>query len=179
MNQKTIGMIIVIFSIMLAIFVAMAKDTQDKQIDMFIMDEGTCFLEDGTCLHEDNKSTIYLTGWILAGIMLSFGIYLLAFDDSKLILEKQEKISSQLVEVKQEEKKKDEFKAFLSAFNDDKKTLLKLIHENERITQSTLRFKSSMSKAHVSGLLKELVKDNHVSRKPKGKTYELFLVKKF
>lgn len=179
MNQKTIGLVIIIFSLFLAIFVAAAKDTQDKQIDMYIMQEGTCYLEDGTCLHQDTQNSIYFIGWILSAIMMSFGIYLLAFDSSKKILENQERISSQLVQVKEEDKKKDEFKAFLSAFSEDKQKILRLIHDHEGITQSTLRFKSSLSKAHLSGLVRELEKENHISRKVKGKTYELYLVKNF
>ena len=87
MDQKAIGIIIIFFSLMLAIFVGVVKDKQDRQIDMYIIDQGTCYLEDGTCLHQDTENSIYIIGWIIAAIMGSFGIYLLSFDSSKKILE--------------------------------------------------------------------------------------------
>ena len=59
------------------------------------------------------------------------------------------------------------------------KDVIKAIKENEGITQSTLRFKTNFSKATLSQHLKKLEERKFISRTPKGKTKQVFLVKKF
>jgi ribosomal protein S25 len=172
MNQKQIGYILLVIGVALAISTFLLKVSEDRKIDAFIKDTGTCYLSDGTCLHDDRDFTLYIFGWIISAGLIFFSIYLIIFDRTqKVLAEHQEKVSSALKEAKQ----KDEFSAFLSAFDEDNKKILKIIHENEGITQSTLRFKSGLSKAHLSELLQSLEKKGIVARKPKGKTYELFL----
>jgi ribosomal protein S25 len=172
MNQKQIGYILLSIGILLAVAVFMMKGAEDKKINAFIKDTGTCYLSDGTCLHDDRDFTLYIFGWILSSALVFFSVYLIVFDKTqKVLAEHQEKVSEALKEAKH----KDEFSVFLSAFDDDNKKILKIVHENEGITQSTLRFKSGLSKAHLSELLQSLDKKGIIARKPKGKTYELFL----
>lgn len=68
MNQKQIGVILLIIGIALSIFVYLAKVREDKHIEIMIQQSGTCFLTDGTCLHADRDFTLYIFGWVLSEI---------------------------------------------------------------------------------------------------------------
>jgi len=68
MNQKHIGIIVLIIGIILATFVGLIKAQEDNYIEDVIMETGSCFLSDGTCLHRDRNLTLY----ILARSMLSY-----------------------------------------------------------------------------------------------------------
>lgn len=172
MNQKQIGYILLVVGVLLMMGTFMLKTAEDKKIEAFIHDTGTCYLSDGTCLHDDRDFTLYIFGWIISGGLMLFSLYLIFVDRTQRVLaEHQVKVSDALKEAKN----KDEFSAFLSAFDEDHKKVIKLIHENEAITQSTLRFKSGLSKAHLSDMVRDLEKKGIIARKEKGKTYELFL----
>lgn len=181
MNQKQIGIILIIIGILLAIFVYYSKIREDKNIDEIIMAQGgSCYLPDGTCLHEDRDYTIYIIGGILSGALILLGLYLLIFDKTQQTLAKQHlEVSHALKEAKRNEKSKDEFNAFLSGFKEDEQKILKAIREQEGIQQSTLRFRTGMSKASLSLMLKSLEERQIISRKENGKTNNVYLRKKF
>lgn len=180
MNQKQIGVIIIIIGIILAGFVYFAKLREDRAIDLLVEQQGTCFLDDGTCLHDDRNITLYVIGWVLSGVLVVLGIYLGFFDKTqKMLAEHQVKVSSALKEASEKEKEKDEFKAFLAGFSEEEQNILKAIREQDGIKQSTLRFRTGMSKTTLSLALKKLEEKGIISRKPSGKTNEVFLRKKF
>ena len=54
-----------------------------------------------------------------------------------------------------------------------------LFRSQEGIKQSTLRYKTDMSKTTLSLMLKSLEERKFVKRKPSGKTNQVYLVKKF
>ena len=177
MNQKQIGIIIAIIGILLVVFVYMNKVREDQYIkEIMKQSNGSCFLEDGTCLHADRTFTIYIIGGSLAASMVILGIYLIFFDRTQTVLaEHQVKISSALKEAT----KKDEFTAFLSGFNKDEQEVIRAVKEQEGIHQSTLRYKTGMSKTSLSLTLQSLEERDIIKRKASGKTNEVYLRKKF
>ena len=174
MNQKHIGIIVIIIGLILSGFVYTFKQQADYAAGQVLEETGTCITEQG-CLHEKNNN-LFLLGMVLSVSTLVLGIYLIFFDKTQQQLaEHQVKVSSALKEAKQ----KDEFSAFLAGFNETEQKVLKAIRDQDGIKQSTLRYRADMSKTSLSLLIKSLEERKIVYRKPDGKTYQVFLKKQF
>ncbi|MBI5072210.1 MarR family transcriptional regulator [Candidatus Woesearchaeota archaeon] len=187
MNQKTVGIFLIIISILLAGLFYKIKYDSEQQIELLREKAGeqACFLGDGTCLH-DRQNNMFIFEEGLAVFLFSLGLYLLFFDTTRETKELVAKQSEQNVQIanalKQsvEEKKKDErFTAFLAGFSDGEKKLLAAIHEQDGILQSTLRYRTGLTKTDVSLLLKKFEEKGYVSKKPEGNTNKVFLKKIF
>mgnify|MGYP001575844664 CR=1 FL=1 len=175
MNQKSIGMIVVIVSIVLLIVIYGAKRQEDKFLNEYVKNEGSCFLDDGTCLHASQNKFVF-AGWILATALAMLGFYLIFFDRTQQILvEQNEKVSSALETATRQEKEKKEFESFLSAFRPEEQLILKTVKMQEGITQSTLRFKTGLSKTRLSLFLASLEDRGFIARRAFGKTNQVFL----
>ena len=103
----------------------------------------------------------------------ALGIYLLFFSTSE------EAILKRLEEEKNMKIEGDKFELVLKAMDDNEKKVLKAIKEQEGITQSTLKFRTDLSKAKVSQILTDFEKKNLVKREVKGKTYSVYLTENF
>jgi len=179
MDQKHIGIILLIVSVLIGSFVFMVQSSHEESTQNYVAEEGTCYLEDGTCLHKQNVP-MYIFGWTLSGVLFLFGIYLTFFDKTqKMITEHQIKISSALESAKKQDREKDEFNAYLAGFNEDEQIILKAIKEQEGIQQSTLRFRTNISKTALSLILKDFEDKKIINRKVSGKTKKVYLIKKF
>ncbi len=86
-------------------------------------------------------------------------------------------VSSALEKAKLHEKEKDEFGSFLEAFDDAEKKILKVVKEEDGITQATLQLKAGLSKTRLSLILAALEEKGIIARKAKGKTKKVFLKK--
>ena len=180
MNQKQIGIIVLIIGILLAGLVFMIKHNEDALINQIIMEKNSCYLDDGTCLHDDRDFTFYIIGWVISAALVTLGIYLLVFDHTqKVLAEHQVKVSSALRDASKKEAKQSKFQAFLEGFKEDEQKVIKAIDEQDGIQQSTLRYRTGMSKTSLSLLLKSLEAREIIARKPDGKTHKVFLKKKF
>ena len=73
----------------------------------------------------------------------------------------------------------EKFYLLLRPLDDSQKKILMAIKEQEGITQSTLRFRTDLSKSKVSQILTDFEKKNLIERKAKGKTYSVFLAENF
>ncbi len=179
MNQKHIGVLLIILAVFIASFVLVSKFKEEVIIKEIVQENGSCFLDDGTCLHERNLG-LYVFGFGMAGAILLFGFYLTFFDKTQqLIAEHQIKVSKALAAAKKQEREKDEFRAYVAGFNEEEQKILKAVKDQEGIKQSTLRFKTNISKTALSLILKSLEEREIISRKPAGKTKEIYLIKKF
>jgi uncharacterized membrane protein len=180
MNQKQIGTILIIIGLILAIFVYYMHQREARIISEFVSDKGSCFLDDGTCLHEERNPIIYIIGWIISAALITFGIYLAFFDRTqKVLLDNQKRLSEALLEASKKEKEKDEFAAFLSGFSAEEQKVLKAIHFQDGIKQSTLRYKTGISKSSLSLILRSFEEKKIISRRISGKTKQVFLQKNF
>ena len=94
MENKKLGIILIVAAILIASSIYIAKSRDDALIKKIVKQEGTCFLEDGTCLHEDRDMTFYIAGWIFSAIIIALSLYLIFFEKSqKEILSTLEKLN--------------------------------------------------------------------------------------
>lgn len=177
MNKKQIGIVLIIIGILLAGITLVMKIREDNSINAIILIQGgSCYLPDGTCLHDDRSFLPYILGGILSASLIILGLYLIFFDKTEKILEKsREEFKAEI----KESKKAKEFDAFLEGFTGDEKKVIESVHLQEGILQSTLRYKTGLSKTGLSLLLKSLEEREIISRTLVGKSNKVYLKKKF
>ena len=181
MNQKYLGIVLIIAGILVASLTYVAKVREDKAIGIIIdAQSGSCYLADGTCLHEDRDWTLYIIGWVVSAALIALGIYLVAVDKThEHMMRHHHEVATALASAKKEDSKKEAFTAFMSAFSEEEQSVLKAIHEQEGIKQATLRYRTGTSKTGLSLMLKSLEERGIISRKQAGKTNQVYLRKKF
>ncbi|MFH1408297.1 MAG: MarR family transcriptional regulator [Nanoarchaeota archaeon] len=181
MNQRQTGFVIIIFAVILASLVTGIKLRQDALLDKIIEERGgNCFLDDGTCLHNDRDTPLMIIGYVLSSALALVGMYLIFFDRTqKKLTEENKELVDSLKSAAKNQTQKEKFDAFLAGFTDDEKLVLKAIKEQDGITQATLRFRTGMSKAGLSQMLKSMESRELISRKPEGKTNKVFLRKNY
>ena len=181
MNNKNIGIIIVIISIVALIgfsyIVIQLNKVIQQNIDLAVDSEGNCAHdpEKGICPYESKAKLsipVYLTAAFIVSLLV-FGIYL--FTRKPKIIEK----PKEQVRESKEERKEDKFNIILSALNEDEQKIMKAVREQDGITQATLRIRIDMSKTKLSLVLKDLESKNLVKKVIKGKTNQIFLKRAF
>lgn len=175
MNNRHLGVILLIIAILMSIFLFVTKQQEDLYLNKIIEEqEGVCYV-DGICVH-DQQFIKYFIGGILALVVAFSGVYLLFFDKSqKILLQQHREVAYALKEAKE----KDAFQSYLAGFPEEEQKVLKAIKEQEGVQQSTLRYRVNMSKTSLSLLLKSLEERGIITRKEHGKTNQIFLVQKF
>ncbi|MBT3407830.1 hypothetical protein HOK68_02165 [Candidatus Woesearchaeota archaeon] len=180
MNKNKIITIIVILGILLLINTYMYKIDEDKYIEIISKQQGTCFLENGDCLHGERSHFNLFFEILISLLLFIIAIYLYFYNEEELNIAKENAKTSKIIaEIKEKDVTNTAFEAFLSTFNSDEKKILKAIKENEGVQQSTLRFKTDMSKATLSLILKSLEERNYIKKEPYKKTNKIYLIKKF
>ena len=166
--DKKIGVILLIIGVILIGTIFSVKQHNDKIIEQFVIEKGSCFLDEGTCLHKQTL-TGYIIGWIIAAIILSLGLYILFFEKS------QKEIVSALGKQKQIKVDEEKFEILLKGLSGEEKKVIKAVKEQDGITQQTLRLRTDLHKSKLSIVLDGLEKKDLISRKPAGKTKKVFI----
>ena len=110
--------------------------------------------------------------------VFALGFYLLFFNKSDTQIINEEYALKNTLEEAQKPSE-DKFSLMLRPLDENEKKVLTAVKEQEGITQSTLKYRTNLSKAKVSQILTDFEKKNLVARKAKGKTYEVFLTENF
>ena len=180
MNQRVIAVTLILAAVVLAALLVVVRARSEATIDLLVESRGgNCYLDDGTCLH-GRDNWLYIVGGGVVAALLVLGLYLLVFDRSaRLLNEQHREVSQALKEAKLHERQRDEFAAFLAGFTEEERKVLLAVKAQDGIKQSTLRFKTGLSKTTLSLLLKSLEERKIVSREEDGKTNKVWLQKKF
>ena len=179
MNQRYLGVILIVISVLSGVTTYVVYKQEQQTLNILLEEKGTCFLEDGTCVHEQANTSFFVLSLISLALFI-LALYLLIFDRAqRLIQDHHLEVSNALAKAKQHEREKDEFSSFLEAFDETEQTILKAIRQQEGITQSTLQYKTGLSKTRLSLILRALEEKNIVARKLTGKTKKIFLKKTF
>jgi ribosomal protein S25 len=162
MNNKKIGVLILIISVtLLMFFVILLQSLNQEAIEL------GCFEDSGCRKIETNLSIVHFAFGIF-GFLFALGFYLLIFSKGEeAIVRRLEKDSSRKLD---EEK----FSILLKGLDEFEKEVLTSVKNQEGITQNTLRLKVDMSKAKLSQVLSNLEKKGLVHREKKKKTLAIY-----
>ena len=163
MENKKLGIILIIISLIFGFFLIYYNTSMEKQSI-----ELGCNAVDG-CSEVSRALDISHIGFGFFGFMLALGFYILFFNKTE------EKIFKRLEHEKNSQVEREKFSIILKALDDYEKRVMQLIKEQDGITQNTLRLRANLSKAKLSYVLQELEKRNLIKRIPKGKTLEVHL----
>lgn len=108
----------------------------------------------------------------------ALGFYLLFFDRSAQEVLQEDGAVQKNME-KKEQIKSSKFDLLLMPLDDNERKVLIAIKEQNGITQATLRYRANLSKAKISQVLADFEKKSLISRKARGKTYQVFLTENF
>ena len=163
MENKKLGTLFVIFSIIFLIFLFYFNLNMNQESNALGCNPSA------ECQKVSNFLDFTNLGFGIFGFMFGLGFYLLFFNKTD------EKIMKRLEEEKNNKINDERFNIILKALDDYEKKVMKAVKEQGGITQSTLRLRTDMSKAKLSYVLQELEKRNLIKRIPEGKTLKVFL----
>lgn len=169
MDNKKLGIIVIIIGVLLVISITSVKVREDNMIRQIVSEQGTCFLEDGTCLHDDRDIGMYIASWVLSAVIIALGLYLALFEKS------QAEVISALENQKKIKVDGEKFDILMKGLDKDEKVVMKAVKEQDGITQQTLRLRTDMHKSKLSIVLGDLEKKDLIKRIDKGKTKQVFL----
>ncbi len=168
MDNKKLGIILIIIGLLVAAIVIIFKLQYDSTVNIIISKTGSCFLEDGTCLHESNN-LYYIIGGFISAIIIALGIYIKFFEKT------QKEILNALEQQKNIKVNEEKFDILMKGLTNEEKIIISKIKEQDGIEQNTLRLRTGLHKSKLSIVLGELEKKGLITRKEKGKTKQVFL----
>lgn len=167
MDNKKVGIIIIVFCILLGILIFAFDNKLNRQAD------ASCECEEmkdgGFCPHEQKSSSLTYFGVIITSAIAALGLYLIFFEKS------QKAIISTLEKQKQVQTKEEKVGILLKGLAEEEKKVITAVLEQDGITQQTLRFRTGLHKSKLSIVLGDLEKKGLIVRKEKGKTNQVFL----
>ncbi len=163
MENKKLGIILLVLSIaILYTFFQYGSSLQNRSDDL-----GCYPSQDCLGIEKSLAFSHILIG--IASFVFALAFYLIFFNKTeKAILEKLEREKEQKIEdIK--------FEILMKALDPFEQKVIKLIREQEGITQNTLRLRADMSKSKLSYVLQELERRGIIKRVEKGQTLAIYL----
>ncbi|MEK6896802.1 MAG: hypothetical protein AABX12_05085 [Nanoarchaeota archaeon] len=163
MENRRLGIVLVIISLLVLITFFSVNTSLTSQAQ-----ELGCYTQPNCLPLEKNFSFIHI-GIGVFSFLLSLGAYLLFFNKTeKAILEKLENDKKRAIE-------EGKFESFLKGLDSFEQRVVKIVRDQQGITQNLIQIKAEMSKAKLSYVLQDLEKRNIIKRVEKGKTLAVYL----
>ena len=178
MENKKIGSFIILIGVLFILVLTIFKiQINGLTADLMKMSNGSCFLEDGTCVHEQNLIPI-VAGISLAIFTIALGIYLLYFSKAeKSFTEINKQLLSEVKAGKSKSSSDEKFKILMQGLDEDEKKVITAVKDQVGISQSTLKFRTDLSKTKLSVVLSQLEKKSLISKVKKGKINNIYIKK--
>ncbi len=126
-----------------------------------------------------NISSLLSTTNIFMGIifsLLSLGVYLIFFSrGEEVLLKKLEENRRHLTKEQKQLTNEQKFDIMLKALTSEEQQIMRIVKEQEGITQATLRIKTDFSKTKLSFVLSDLEKKGLIKKELSGKTNKLYV----
>jgi uncharacterized membrane protein len=165
MRSKTIGLLVIGFSVLVGLFVlSYTRDTERQE-------ETGCFKQECAGVYSTFNTAHLGLGLLIA--LLSLGVYLVFFSRGEQAL--LDYIENKKSTLDHDEK----LKIVHMMLDENEQKVFDAIRDQEGITQQMIRIRTNLSKSTVSEILSTFEKKHLISRVDKGKTYSVFLTKDF
>jgi uncharacterized membrane protein len=164
MENRKLGGIIIIISIAVAFIVfgfMNQLNKTNKQLNCYPNDE---------CQRVESMLTLSHISIGIISFIFALGFYLVLFNRGE------EAILERLEQEKNMKLKEDKFSIMLKALDENEKNVLKAVKEQDGVTQSTLKYRTDLSKAKLSQILTDFERKKLIKRELKGKTYSIHLI---
>jgi|AntRauTorckE6833_2_1112554.scaffolds.fasta_scaffold32821_1 uncharacterized membrane protein len=158
-KEHVVGILLIIVGISIGILFYNAQQAMSQAADAVLAAGGDCTTE-GTCLHEQAANYLLL-GAIPALIVMLLGVYIAFFFE--------------VSEYKVSRNKDEQFELILRGLDSQQQEAMRAISKDDGVTQSTLKYRVSMSKSKLSQTLSELEERKLINRTPDKKTKRVHL----
>ncbi len=162
MQNKKIGAVLIVLSIILGGYLLTSIARTNSEYNQMCAPNQQC-VKIGSSLGWSH----FAVGIIFS--ILSLGFYLIFFSrtDDLLIRNLEHDVLAN-----EEEQK---VKLMTKALDENERKIFTVVKDQPGITQNMVTFKTNLSKAKVSQVLSDFEKKQLIYRKPKGKTYSVYL----
>lgn len=178
MDNKKTGLLVIFIGLLFIAIIALFK-MQIAELADFLMktSNGNCFLEDGSCVHERSDFP-FIAGMSIAIFTIGFGAYLVYLSRAAKSFEDINK--KILSEVKAEKNKglgEEKFRILMQGLDEEEKKVITCVREQDGISQSTLKYRTDLSKTKLSVVLSQLEKKGLITKVKNGKINNIYLKK--
>ena len=167
MDNKKLGIILLIACVLLGILVYAFNDALDTQVEASC--ECEVMQQGGICPMDDHTHWQTYASVIIVTAIAALGLYLIFFEKS------QKHIISALEKQKQVQTEEEKFNILLKGLSSEEQKVIKAVKDQDGITQQTLRLRTDLHKSKLSIILDNLEKKGLIARKEKGKTKQVFI----
>lgn len=164
MNNKKIGVLILVLSVVLLGIFLLVIQSLNKEIKAL-----GCF-EDPGCMKIETSLTIVHFAFGIFGFLFSLGFYLLVFSKGEEAIVKRLELDTT------RKLDEDKFAILLKGLDEYEQKVVSAVREQNGITQQTLRLRTNFSKAKLSQVLSTLEKKRLIRREKDKKTLAVYLV---
>lgn len=156
MEEKNLGLVLMVTSVLVVLASSMVKIYADSQ-------RGS-----------SSSYMPYMIIWLICGIGISVGFLLRRSKEiEKHIAESSLKADKEFVEAKRKEQEKDAFKEFLKGFDEKEKAVIEYLHTYEGRTLKQMAKDISYPEDELKKVLNKLEKDRVIAVMPDKKMYLL------